>query len=89
MFVLISSFIVMNVVVGIVVNAISEVAEETKKFKLDEAEEKSQPNDEEKSPKKYPLSGSILRSLRSCLTRKKILCNTTCTLSEIQGGSFL
>lgn len=47
-FVLISSFIVMNVVVGIVVNAISEVAEETKKFI---PEKKTEEKPEESSDK--------------------------------------
>lgn len=49
-FVLISSFIVMNVVVGIVVNAISEVAEETKKFiPVKKTEEKPEENSDKQN----------------------------------------
>lgn len=46
-FVLISSFVMMNVVVGIVVNAISEVAEINKKEDAEEAEEATEPKNED------------------------------------------
>lgn len=54
-FVLISSFVMMNVVVGIVVNAISEVAEVNKKEDIEEAEETG----EEAAPKPEDIQAEL------------------------------